>query len=234
MSNPSDIVQISVKDIWKGIWLDDNRPQGVAADFLRSLLPSKTSVRSTKGTHKVALVVGHNKKASGAYAKGLINQSEFTLNSKVAKRVAELADSHPEIEIQVFFRKSLSSYRAQILDVYRRVNKWSPKCALELHFDWQNKAGKRVMLHYPNSAKGLLLAKSCLKATEGLISGDTAIYTRSASDRGGLSLASCKAPCVMTELWDSSNGDHLSEVYKLGVEGLAQIKWKAIQDYLSL
>lgn len=227
----SNAISISKKDIWKAIWLDNNKASGVAADFLRELLTlPQTSLTSTAGVTKIAIVIGHNETASGAYAPSPINMSEFELNSLVGERMVEIADSDPNYEIKVFFRKPLKSYRAQILDVYRRVNDWNPDSCLELHFNWLGGAG-RIEMIYSGSTEGERLATCLLDATSQSVSGLTKLVVRSSSDRGGLSIHSCKAPCVLTEPFDCSNEQHLAEVKRLGVEGLAQLNYEALVKY---
>lgn len=227
----SSTISITKKDIWKAIWLDNNKASGVAADFLRELLTlPKMSLTSTVGMTKIAVVIGHNEKASGAYAPSPINMSEFELNSLVGQRMVEIADSDPNYEIKVFFRKPLKSYRAQILDVYRRVNDWDPDSCLELHFNWLGGAGRIEMIN-SGSTEGKRLSKCLLDMTSASISGDIKSIKRSSSDRGGLSIHSCKAPCVLTEPFDCSNELHLTEIKTLGVEGLAQINYKSLIKY---
>lgn len=232
-------ITISNTDVYKAIWLDNNSKRGAAADFLRTFLPARKSKVSTVGVNKLAVVVGHNSKKPGAYASGLINKSEFVLNSAVAKRMVELADSDPSIEIKVFYRKPLNSYSAQIKDVYKRVNAWLESSshdtilAYELHFNWLAGAGRIEMLHYPNSSYGIKASNILLDKTKQVISGSTKLVPRGASDRGGLSLASCKAPCVMTETFDCSNDTHLAEVAEIGSEGIAQINFSAAKEYFN-
>ena len=230
-------VTISKTDIYKAIWLDNNSKRGAAADFLRSLLPAKASSRSTNGKARLAIIVGHNSKKPGAYAPGAIKESEFKLNSKVAKIMRDLADSDPSIEIMIFFRKAFNSYSAQIREVYKRVNKWlsgapiGAAFAMELHFNWLGGKGRVEMLHYPNSKKSTALAKILLRRTSQLIPGETKLVPRGASDRGGLSLATCAYPIVMTEPFDCSNEDHVDIVARIGHQAIARINFASAKEF---
>ena len=177
--------------------------------------------------------MGHNSKAPGAYADSPIKESEYVLNGKVAEEMAQLAESDPDLEIKVFRRKPLKSYRGQIKEVYKRVNEWDPKVTLELHFNWLGGAGRIEMIHYPGSKHGENLASTLLTETSKEFSGVKKLLVRGAGDRGGLSLASCKSPCVMTEPFDCSNERHRYEMKKLGHQGLARINYNAVKIHLS-
>ena len=149
------------KDIWTAIWYAENSTARKTADFLRSLLPSK-SPSSSGGLVKLAVVVGHNSKAQGAYAPYPINQTEYQFNSQVAKEMVKMAENDPLLQIKVFYRKSIKSYSAQIDEVYRRVNDWNPELAYELHFNWLNQAGRVEMIYFDGSEKGECFAKYAL------------------------------------------------------------------------
>ena len=226
-------VEITTADIWKAIWLDNNRKSGAVADFLKTLLPAKRVVASTTGKKKVAFIVGHNSKSPGAFLAGRFNVSEWYFNKPVGLRMVELVASDPDLEVRVFYRKPFTSYKAQIKDVYKRVNEWDPDIALEGHFNWLGGAGRVEMLHYPDSVDGIKLAKCLLTETGKSIPGEQKLVPRGEHDRGGLSMASCKAPCVMTEPFDCSNEEHIMRVNELSVEGIAQINYRGIKKYFA-
>ena len=223
-------MKITNTDIWKAIWLDENRASGTAADFLRSLLQAPKAPTSSKGRHKVAIVIGHNSKAPGAYAPKPLNKSEYVFNGEVSDELVRLAESDPNLQVKVFRRKSFKSYRAQISDVYKRVNAWKPNFTLELHFNYLSGAGRIEMLHYPRSSKGIEIAKVLLDETAKKFSGAKKLISRRSTERGGLSLSLCSSPCVMTEPFDCSHFPHVQTAEEIGASGLARIYYNSISQ----
>ena len=225
--------QVSKSDIWKAIWLAENKTVGKVVDFLRSLLP-QPSPSSSKGRIKVAVVVGHNSKATGAYAPHPVNKSEFEFNSLVAKEMVALASYDDEIQVKVFYRKPISSYSIQIDEVYSRVNHWAPDRALELHFNWLAQAGRVEMIHYNSSNKGASIANNLLEAFGRLmktpVNRHNQILSRGKNDRGGRSLWACKCPIVLTEPFDCSNMRHLMRVDELSTKDFAVTYINAIKE----
>lgn len=220
-----------MKDIWTAIWLSENSTGQKTSDFLRTLLPN-SSPKSTKGNLKFAIVVGHNKKRPGAYAPHPIYKSEFAFNTEVAKAMVKLANLDPTIEVKVFYRKPMNSYYAEIDDVYRRVNKWEPHYALELHFNWLNQAGRVEMAHSPTSDISKALANSLLKTFSRLMrTVKVKLLPRGKSDRGGRSLWACKCPIVLTEPFDCSNTEHLIRVSEIGPEVFADVYLKTLKTF---
>jgi len=222
--NSTAMKPVSKSDVWKAIWLAENKPMDKVVDFLRSLLP-QYSPASSKGRIKVAVVVGHNSKATGAYAPHPVNKSEFEFNSLVAKEMVALASYDDEIQVKVFYRKPISSYSLQIDEVYSRVNRWDPDRALELHFNWLAQAGRVEMAHYVSSKKGASIARNLLKAFTRLMKTTTRkskLLPRGKNDRGGRSLWACKCPIVLTEPFDCSNMSHLMRVDELGIKAFAE------------
>lgn len=196
--------------------------------------PSPTS---TKGVIRLAVVVGHNENRPGAYAPHPIGKSEFVFNSEVARLMVRLANVDDDIEVKVFYRKPMSEYWLEIDEVYRRVNAWDPDVALELHFNWLNKAGRVEMVHYPKSVKSRTLASSLLRSFTGLmkVGMDKAkLLPRGKRDRGGRSLWACKCPIVLTEPFDCSNIDHLLRVEELGTDSFARAYLDTVKSFARL
>ena len=114
----------TAKDIYTEIWYakEASVPERFVA-FLRSLLPSTKGSKSSSGVHKVAIIIGHNRVAKGAYVEGRINQFEYEYNSELATIMKNLANGDDSIEIKVFHRKYLGKrqYTAEIKEVYKRV-----------------------------------------------------------------------------------------------------------------
>ena len=229
-----DTVNIAKSDIWKAIWLADNAstPSKIS-DLLKSFLPSK-EIKSSPGKVKFAIVIGHNKSATGAYAKAPLNMSEFQMHSLITDLLVKRADSDPNIEIKGFERKPVKSYTAQILECYKRVNDWDPDYVIELHFNWLNGAGRVEMIYHTGSKVGLQMAKVALKTVSNFIPGKQKTIPRGKKDRGGLSLASAKAPAIMTEAFDCSNEDHRKTVSDLGIDGQARMYYTIIEKISKL
>jgi len=214
---------------WKKNWMA--KAQNVV-DFLRTLVPQYNPT-SSKGRIRVAVVVGHNHKSTGAYAPHPVNASEFEFNSTVAREMVAIASYDDDIQVKVFYRKPLSSYSAQIDEVYSRVNKWSPDRALELHFNWLAQAGRIEMAHYITSKKGASIAENLITAFARLMktsSKKTKLLPRGKNDRGGRSLWACKCPIVLTEPFDCSNVSHLMRVDEIGIQAFAETYINAIKQ----
>ncbi|MBK1834997.1 N-acetylmuramoyl-L-alanine amidase [Roseibacillus ishigakijimensis] len=230
----SESVTISKRDIWTAIWLSENSLPGKAADMLRAFLVPESNVsKSTPGARKVAVVVGHNSKAPGAFAEGPVNASEYQLNGEVADLMAKLADDDEEIDLHVFRRQPLASYSAEILECYRRVNAWNPEMVIELHFNWLAGAGRVEMVVFRDSQAGEKVGQAFLDVCGAVFPGQRRLLSRRGSDRGGKSLVSAKAPCVLTECWDCSNSEHRAIVARLGANRLAMLYFTAIKRALS-
>lgn len=221
------------KDLWTAIWYGDNTTGKKVSEFLRTFLP-RPAKRSSKGAHKLAVIVGHNKKAKGAYAEQPVGKSEFQFNSLVAEIMRKTANSDPELEIAVFKRLPISSYSAQIDEVYSRVNKWEPELAMELHFDWQAGAGVVLMIHYPGSSDGNRYAKMLSRNISEIMQTDRAsVIVRAKNARGGRSLWACKCPIVMTEPFDCSNIEHREKVAELGEKAFADAYLRSAKEYFN-
>ena len=229
-----DTVNIAKSDIWKAIWLADNATtRSKISDLLRSLLPSK-EIKSSPGKVKFAVVIGHNERATGAYAKAPLNMSEFNMHSLITDQLVKRAESDPNVEIKGFERKPIKSYTAQILECYKRVNDWEPDYVIELHFNWLNGAGRVEMIYHTGSKVGLQMAKIGLKTLSNFIVGKQKVIPRSKNDRGGLSLASAKAPAIMTEGFDCSNENHRNIISDLGIDGQARMYYTIIEKIANL
>jgi len=223
-------VTLPKKELWTLIWEDENLPKRKRlADVLRSFLKAPSAPESSAGALKVAVVIGHNSRAPGAYCPAPISMSEYQFNGLVAAEMAQRAESDPNIAIKVFRRQPFSSYRAQIKECYGRVNAWKPDIVLELHFNWLNGAGRVEMICHPSSKKGEAIAQDLLLETGKLIPGSRKLLKRGPNDRGGLSLSSAKAPAVMTEPFDCSNSEHRKIIAEIGPQGIARINYSALQ-----
>lgn len=230
-----ETITIRKRDIWEAIWLDENTAAGKAADFLRAfLLPAPKAKVSTKGERRVAVVIGHNSRKTGAYAGSPVNKSEYQLNGETGDLMAERADSDPNIEIKVFRRKPISSYTAEIRECYRRVNAWDPEIVIELHFNWLGGAGRVEMVVFKNGERSQEIGRIFLEVGSKVFSGLKKLVKRGGGDRGGMSLVAAKAPCVLTEWWDCANAEHRRIAEELGPQGFARLYYEAIELCLGL
>ena len=79
-------VTIKKDNVWNAIWQAKQLSGGQKlVAFLRALLPSP-SPRSSKGTKKLAFVVGHNEYDKGALAPEPLLISEHPFNKKIGLR----------------------------------------------------------------------------------------------------------------------------------------------------
>ena len=230
-------MNITSKEVYTAIWLSENSTSSKACAYLRSLLPSKV-VKSTSGIHKVAIIVGHNNIAQGAYVKGNIQQSEYKFNGIVADLMVDLVKEDNAIEIKVFRRKYLGKrqYSAEIKEVYKRVNKWNPEVAMELHFNSLGGACRVEMLYYKGSVNSKHLATIALHHSSMLLHQgiNTKLLPRTKNDNGGGSLYYCKSPIVLTEPFDSTCIRHVKLMEQLGHEQLAMTNIIIIREYLNI
>lgn len=82
---------------------------------------------------KIALIVGHNSKRQGAV--NYKQESEFSFNSRIAKKVKEIMnEKYPNKTVKIFKRPE-GYYSASIRQVGKNVGKWRAKISLELHFN---------------------------------------------------------------------------------------------------
>lgn len=161
---------------------------------------------------KLAIIVGHNKRAQGAVAVSPINQSEYVFNAQVAKIMdAEAADFG--LEVGIFYRDGKLGYSGQIAKAYREADAWGADLAIELHFNGAaNKSARGTVTLSSGSAKSLRfasLAQDAMVALFGRIGKqDRGVKTRARGDRGGFSLVAGNAPAILVEpFFGSSTAD---------------------------
>jgi len=229
----SEQVTITKKAIYTAIWeaKQVSAPSRVI-DLLRAFIkPAPKAPQSSVGALRIAWVVGHNSKATGAYAKAPVKMSEYGFNSVVGDDLVNYAESDPTIEVKVFKRKPISSYNGQMTECYRRVNKWKPDIVIEAHFNWLNGEGRIEMISHPNSTKGKIICDIAgdewFKALGSNF--DYKHVTRGSNDRGGLGLALANAPACLTEPFDCSNQDHLKIIAEMGTDGVSKTYYKIFQ-----
>lgn len=168
-----------------------------------------------KSGAKLAVMVGHNEKAPGAFALDPIGMSEFYWNSKVAAAMIEHGRKRG-VEVRVFFRKKSSSYSAEIRAAYAPVNEWRPDAVIELHFNATPGASGTETLYAKGREASRLLAERVQKSMVALL-GLPNRGIKNGEDRGQASLVAANAPMVLVEPFF---GDNLSDCRAMGRVGI--------------
>ena len=115
-----------------------------------------------KNQYKVAIKVGHTKKAKGAYSPTL-GESEYDYNLAVAKKLVELGNCGT-IKYEMFiFDANISSYTKRQQLVAKEINSDEEgfDLVIELHYNMAESHTARgcYSLYYNNSVKGKLAAE---------------------------------------------------------------------------
>ena len=182
---------------------------------------------------RVALVIGHNSRSKGAYVKGRFNQFEYDFNGELASLIQSRAWAG--LELKTFRRVYSGSYTSEIATVYNKVNAWNPDFILELHFNSYKGGDYSFMLYHHASAKSKAIAQTVndvFCAATGFKSNQKNAGRKS-GQRGYVSLAKSKAPCVLTEPFFENNPTHLRKIESLGHSGVAELYLTAIRKVLS-
>lgn len=176
---------------------------------------------------RVALIVGHNSVAKGAYADAPVSRFEYDFNAAVASEMLPLAPGRG-IECRRFLRAASGGYNAEIDRVYRDVNAWGPDLAVEMHFNGGG-GDYATMLHAAGSAKGAAAAEVMLREFSTRLGVRAwGLMPRSRADRGGRSVWAASAPCVLTEPFFGDNAAHARRVADYGTEGFARLYLDAV------
>ena len=185
------------------------------------------------GTNKVALVVGHNTKSTGACAKAPINKCEFAYNNEIVDAMIKSTPSG--IAYKKFNRVAGSSYSREIDKVYAEVNAWNPVFVVELHFNGSNgQVNYTTMLHSVSSAS----SKKCAQIFQDVFVKelgfkDSGLMPVSKTGRGGRSLYAANAPSVLTEPFFGDNESAVKKVAEIGITGMVDIYNKAVSEVLA-
>lgn len=183
---------------------------------------------------RVAIVIGHNSRAPGAWADEPIGQSEYVYNNAVYDALADWhSREHPPYQIRRFLRRPLGSYWREIRTVYRDVEAWAPDLIMEWHFN--GGGGDYAVTLYANGSedgkKCAVLVTETFAATLGI--DDRGAWARDPSERGGASLHAASAPTVLTEPFFGDDRDHARAVHRLGMDGMAEAYHVAITQCLA-
>jgi len=147
---------------------------------------------------KVAICVGHNSSAQGAM--GSLGISEYVLNSAIAN-ILEQRFRDTGVKVKVFHRLPIQSYTKQMKDLAKRVNKFNPDLAIELHFNaGMSKPKGHEVLYYHDSYNGKKYATQLDSYFDMLLPNkDRGIKGIGVGDRGSQFLRRMRAPALIAE-----------------------------------
>ncbi len=169
---------------------------------------------------KAAVVVGHNEKQRGAYSQHL-QVSEWIFNQRVAGFMKKHA-ANLNLKVKIFLRTPGGGYSKEIQRVYRKVNAWNPKMAIELHFNAGGGRGTE-MLHWHKSTNGKKLANAVQQETlEVLDLRNRGLKSIQQGDRGWRSLVEAAAPAILAEPFFGDSRRDSERMMEIGEERLAR------------
>lgn len=180
---------------------------------------------------KLAIVVGHNSKAKGAFSKWI--GSEWDFNKVVAEQIQRAAVG-TKVDVKVFYRPAGVSYGAQMASVTDAVNEWGPDYAVSLHFNsFRTDAANGTETLWTGSTGSLALAEmlhTCQLDCFGL--NNRGMKSVEKSGRGGAFLWGVKAPAVLLEPGFGSNKTDAVTIKKHWPEFAKDLIW-AVQKLKS-
>jgi len=173
---------------------------------------------------KLAIVVGHNRKAKGVVAKSPFNLQEFDFNRDLAGVMVNFAKYYG-IQAKVFYRVPRGSYTKEIKEVYGKVDEWGADASIELHFNAGNGRTRGTLMLSGPSAQSLKMAHDVQDMV-------CALYNRTGKQdlgvtkyrnvkRGRASLITGKAPAILTEPFFGDVKAECRMVDKVGLDALA-------------
>lgn len=184
---------------------------------------------------RLAVIVGHNAKARGAYAGEPIAKHEFDLNGAVARRIRDYAAQF-NLAVEIFNRLPGTSYKAEVSEAYGRVAAWSPDVALELHFNASDNAAATgsETLYRPDRPASKRLAGHVQREILALLKlRDRGLKAVSLSDRGAGSIyALDPTPIVLAEPFFGSCASDTQRVAEVGQDALALAYLRAVRDFV--
>jgi N-acetylmuramoyl-L-alanine amidase len=152
---------------------------------------------------RLAIVVGHTRRAPGAYAEAPIDAHEYDWNGHLAELMAAHVDADPECEAMIFTRDE-----GGIVGAYRNARDWGADAAMELHFNAASPQATGTETLYV-SAQSRPLAQAVQDATLGVLGlRDRGIKTplEASGGRGQRSLTQmAPKPSILTEPFFGSN-----------------------------
>ena len=179
---------------------------------------------------KVALVVGHNHSASGAWVNSPIDESEFVFNNEVADIL--IGGNTGDLIFKKFQRTPGGGYTAEIDRVYDEVNEWDPDFIVELHFNGGG-GDYTCMLAAESSSTSQECAKIMSEVfASSLNTRDAGVLKTGPGGRGGKSLHAGRAYTVLSEPFFGDNQHHADLAYALGHSGIAYVYLQSITQVL--
>lgn len=100
----------------------------------------------------VAIIIGHNSKAKGAFS-GFLNTTEFELYKSMVNELAKIGDVY-------FHNENISGYNARMIDTAQRINKTNYTMVLALHFNSAESSQANGTEALYLSEKGRVIAKN--------------------------------------------------------------------------
>ena len=180
---------------------------------------------------KLAVVVGHNSQAEGAWGVAPLGNSEFDWNSEVAKQMQRLGGDYG-LEVRPFYREGGVGYSTEIDRVYRQVNDWGADASMELHFNSYRYTSTGTETLSSGSKKSMALAEAVQASMlKHLGLKDRGVKVKKRTDRGGRSLFAGRAPAILVEPFFGSNRSDCEAANRLGVVGFAKMYLEGARDY---
>lgn len=180
----------------------------------------------------VAILIGHNSKAKGAFSPHL-DVSEWTYNQRVFKAM-KAGEAEYGLELRQFFRqRNPNGYSAEIKAAYADIDAWDPTVIVELHFNSGGGRGSE-MLFLKGSKNGKKLAKAVqASVVEELGMKNRGAKARTRSQRGGSSLIAARAPTILTEPFFGDSRKDCQIMTTEGHAALARAYLIGIRDALA-
>lgn len=179
------------------------------------------------GGRKVALVIGHNSTAKGAYADAPVGQFEYDYNNAVASEMISMA-AERGLSMRRFLRTPGGGYNMEIDRVYREVETFAPDLIVEMHFNGGG-GDYATMLHARGSEHSAKAAGAMLEEFStrlGIRSWGLMPVDR--NGRGGRSVWASARPTVLTEPFFGDRPEHVKRANEFGVRGMASVYHAAI------
>lgn len=169
---------------------------------------------------KLAIVIGHEKKAQGARGVWPIAQTEYEYNTEISELVFQNAMQRG-LEARVFKRDSVG-----VRGVYKEVNLWANEssvaiCCIELHFNAFNGRARGSETLYDEDPGGSKDLAELVHQAICLVFGRRDKTDRGVKrltrevERGYLNLNLCKIPSVIVEPFFGDNRDDAELAYAL-------------------
>jgi N-acetylmuramoyl-L-alanine amidase len=179
---------------------------------------------------RLAILIGHNDVAKGAFSPHLL-VSEWDYNQRVAREM-QAAASEFGLEPRVFFRdRNRRGYATEIAIAYAAIDAWDPAAIMELHFNAGGGTGTET-LYWHSSRNGKKLADAVREAILGeLDMRDRGSRARRSGDRGSTSLRVSAHPTILTEPFFGDSDSDCDRMLEVGETGLARAYLIGARDY---